>query len=291
MRNKRIAAFLFSGLLVLFASYAIARIATHRPLDNNESKLAMISDVDKEIDSEEDPWSEIEHLVSSYYHEGGVHYKGAMKLVDGNREDERIMEELKFDFTVVDNQFYCILGNFEYIQKDDLVLVVDHSLKEIAIANQPLQRNHQQFFFDPLEFKNILSQKGAIAKVSKSGADRVLTVDSIQDQSVQGYRIYYSPDTYRIKKIEIGMTKYSSLEGEQGSSDQAMNMDLENSGQVEDDTIKIYTYFLEISYAEAELLSLKKGEFAPEAKFIIRDDKTIQLVPAYKDYSLSNPVE
>ena len=144
-----------------------------------------------------------------------------------------------------------------------------------------------------------MEENHASARVSKSGDIKMLSIDSINDPVIQGYRIYYDPVTYRISKILIGMLRLSPLDEEQANIVEDNNNDTETkpSAEKEDNdnedeiTIDTYTYYLEINYAEITPLDLRQESFHPENKFIRIAKDRIELTPAYSNYQLLDNTE
>ncbi|HEY0068137.1 MAG TPA: hypothetical protein VGB46_12260 [Flavisolibacter sp.] len=237
---------------------------------------------DGETATGDDPWKEVKQIVNNYYNPGGIAYKGKMKLIDDNGEAEKVIEEMDFEYTLLGEEYHFRMGTMEVVRKDDRMLAVDHASKTVAVSRQQGGQAPAQLF-DMEQFKKILEEKKASAKVSLLNGQKIVTIDEIQDPSIQGYRIYYDPATYRIARIEIGMLRYSPLEepeetGEKETGDQ-------KPSETEDE-IPTYTYYLEVNYTEVKILELKKKEFRPESKFIQAGSTEPELTPTYRDYNL-----
>lgn len=277
---------------------AITKIANHKRIQkqtqsvNNNKQAAPLTD--HEITTEDNPWKEIENIVAHYYNKDGIGYSGTMKLMDENKDDEKVLEEMKFDYILFGDEYYYKMGNFEVVNKNNFVLAVDNDSKTIALSYQPPSSVKAQLF-NPAEFKKLAEQKGAEAKVTQVGGEKIITIDSIQDPQIQGYRIYYSPSTYQIHKIEIGMVRLSPINDEEDSDDQEQiskpSVDSKDQSKEDDGEPDAYTYLLEVTYSNVKSLSLRKGEFNPENKFITVTKNNIQLTPAYSNYTLLNSGE
>jgi hypothetical protein len=251
------------------------------------------TDVDNEKETTDDPWKEIEHIVSHYYQKSGISYSGSMKLIDDNNDEEKILEEMSFDYTLVGDEYYYNMGSFEFINKNNFLLAVDNGSKTISISHQPQSSTQGSQLFNLSDFKKILEQKGAEAKVTQVADEKIITVDNIQDPSIQGYRIFYSPSTYQVRKMEIGMVRLSSLDDNENDRRETQTKAKDQNNKVieENNELTTYTYFLEVNYTKIKPLTLEKGAFTPENKFITITNNKIQLMPAYSDYSLLNTGE
>ncbi len=243
----------------------------------------------------DDPWVEMDKLVAAYYNKQGVAYKGSVKLIDDNGEREKIMEEHPFAYSFSNGSFHYSLDSMEVISEKDYTVAVDHRSRLVSVSRV---RNFKEGsrstkLFDIEEFRKLMQAQFARAEVTQAGSEKVLTIDSIQHPQIQGYRIYYDPQTHAINKMLIGMIRLSPLEEETQLSDEQENTS-QNSEPVTEQTgeertgdeteIDGYSYYVEINYKETRLLS--KDDFKPLLKFIVTDSKSIKLQPAYSSYQL-----
>jgi hypothetical protein len=244
----------------------------------------------------DDPWNEMDKIVAANSSAEGIFFKGIVKLVDDNGDKEKILEEQNFEYSFVGRNMYQKLGNMEFINKPELLLVADHSNKIIAVASGQ-QENKTTRFFDIKEFKKVMEKTKAEAKVTQTGDQKLLSIENIDDAQIQGYRIYYNPSTYAINKILIGMLRLSPLDNEQeGIQDAIPNSEKkenEDTGAENNDEVEAFTYYLEIIYSEMKVMGIKEGSFHPENKFITRTkDKSgnyrVGLNAAFKNYHLMN---
>jgi hypothetical protein len=298
MKSKKYFLIVIVVSFISIGTLAITKIANHKPVQKqtqsvNDSKQA-VPVADNEMTTDDDPWKEIENIVKHYYSKEGIGYSGTMKLMDENKDDEKVLEEMKFDYTLLGDEYYYKMGNFEVVNKNNFVLAVDNDSKTIALSYQPPSSVKAQLF-NPTEFKKLAEQKGAATKVTQAGGEKIITIDSIQDPQIQGYRIYYSPSTYQIHKIEIGMVRLSPVDGDEDNSDQEQtskpSVDSKDQNKEDDSEPGAYTYLLEVTYSSIKSLSLRKDEFNPENKFITVTKNNIQLTPAYSNYTLLNSGE
>jgi hypothetical protein len=248
----------------------------------------------------DDPWKEMDKLVAAYYDKQGISFKGKIKLIDDNPEQEKVMEEHSFEYSVAGENFHYRLGQIEVVNKKDLVLVADHSNKFISVAPVMPAREKPKKFFDITEFRKILDEQKADAKVTQLGEQKILTIENIQDPQVQGYRIYYDPLTYRISKMLIGMLRLSPLSDDEGGIEElpapadekeeitGAGPDTEETGEAE---IETYTYYMEIIYSEMKVMGIKEDAFHPENRFIVRNKNKIELTAAYSSYQLISNAE
>lgn len=236
---------------------------------------------DGETATGDDPWQEVAQVVSNYYNPGGITYKGKMKLVDDNGEAEKTIEEMDFEYTLLGDEYHFRMGTMEVVRKDDRMLAVDHSSKTVALSRQQGNGTAVQLF-DMAQFRKVMEEKKASAKVSLLNGQKIITIDEINDPSIQGYRIYYDPVTYRIARIEIGMLRLAPLE----ETEETAVKEEEKTLSEEEEEIPTYTYYLEVNYTEIKTLALKKKEFSPESKFIRTGSSELELTPAYRDYNL-----
>ncbi|WP_207516015.1 hypothetical protein [Longitalea luteola] len=283
-----------AGVSVLMLIYSIAvtqdqaknRIDRNRPtisadsLSQEEDSVEMVG-----TPTDDDPWKEVAKLVNAYYQKGGVEYKGFIKVIDDNGNEEKVMEEHPFEYTIFNTDYYYHLATMEVVKKKDLLLAVDNEKKTISIARNAVVPKGNKVF-DMRAFKKVMEKGKAHALVTRLGDEKVLTIDNINDPDIQGYRIYYSPQTYRVHRMLIGMARLNPLEDESQKEDK----ELANTAN-EEAEIDTYYYYLEILFKEVEPLSLQAKDFSPEKRFMQLNQDSITLTPAYKDYELLNPLE
>lgn len=272
--------------LLSMGTFAITKIAGGKHMPANEGQKTDKTDSnDNEVATNDNPWKEIEKIVDGYYDKGGINYKGTMRLLDESTDKEKVLEQMNFEYSILGNKYYYKVGDFECVNNEDLLMVIDNQSKSISVTHQK-QTASQKMIFNPEDFKKILEQKSGIAKVTKEENEKIITIDSIQDASIQGYRIHYDPSTYRVNKLEIGMVRLNSLSDGEDGNEQEQKVTSEQNEEV-----PTYTYLLEVNYEKVIPLSLKKEGFHPENKFININKNIIQLAPAYSNYSLINAGE
>jgi hypothetical protein len=252
------------------------------------------------VPTDDDPWNEMDQLVKAYYNTDGVSYTGIIKLIDDNGDKEKIIEQHSFEYTQYKSSYYYRLASMEFVNKENMLVAVDTVNKTIAISPVLVQKEKSKApLFGIEEFKKIMEEQKADAKVTQLGNQKILTIDNIQDPSIQGYRIYYSPSTYRISKMLIGMLRLSPLDdGDESviventeNNKKEVSADDDNtkeSANEDEPEIDTYTYYMEIIYTDTKSLSLQGKDFAPESKFFKMNKGQIELMPAYKDYELLN---
>lgn len=251
------------------------------PITDEDDTINIGSPID------DNPWKELDKLVKTYYIKSGVFYQGEMKLFDGNSDKDKLMEEKKFEYTYFNNGYTYNLSPLEVIDKPNYTVIVNHDDKLIAVAPKVGGRKSNTQLFNLSNFKKLIEQQNAQVKLTQHGDERVLTVDSLQDATIQGYRIYYSPITYRINKILVGMIRPFSLEELDEVDKKEEGEKEEKSNKLPDDDISAWVYYLEIDYSIVKPLLLQ-GEFNPENKFVKMEGNKIELTPEYKDYELYN---
>lgn len=244
----------------------------------------------------DDPWKEMDKLVAAYYNKQGASFKGTMKLIDDNGDEEKIIEAHEFEYTVLNSDFFYNIDNIEVVQKKGMVLVADHDNKIISMSTLSVPSPKTQQIFDIGEFKKLMEERKTDAKVTQLGNEKILTIENIQDPQVQGYRIYYDPQTFRISKMLIGILRLSPLVEGDADGIEDMTADTEadksetgNTTAEEDDpeeVIDTYTYYLEIIYTETGILNVTEETFHPENKFIRTNNEKVELREPYKNYQL-----
>lgn len=295
MFNKYVVRTGLTALLVLLTIIAITQIAGKETVVKEKEEQELVKD--DEQPTHDNPWAEMEKLMAAYDSKEGITYTGLIKLIDANEEKDKVLEETPFEFTLLDNEYHYKLSNVEMVNKKNFVLLVEHTTKSIALTPKSATST-PEVLFNREAFKKLLLERKAQAKVSATKSEKIITIDSIQDPQIQGYRIYYSPETYRIHKIEIGMLRFSPLQvGDADSDGEAETLEEsestgtaapDESAPEEEEGLDTYVYFLEIIYTDARTLTLSKEEFHPEKKFIQTVNHTIQLTPAYQEYTLVN---
>ncbi|MBS1738303.1 MAG: hypothetical protein JSS98_17105 [Bacteroidetes bacterium] len=288
---------IFSIAIILLLIYAEVTQA-ERKKNNRIDAVSQNKDTANYEDSvqigtptSDSPWEEMNKLVKAYSDKNGVGYNGTMKLLDDNGENEKVIENDEFEFDLLGNEYYYKLGSIEVVNKKEFVIVVDNSDKSISISYRENQGDKKSFF-DIVKFQKLMEERKANARVTELGSDKILTIDHIEDPQIQGYRIYYSPKTYRISKMLIGMSRTSALENddndnpvETGSSTTPEQDSVSTNDSTE---VEEFDYYLEINYAQEKTLSSEKGSFHPENKFIRFVNNKAVLTEAYKDYHLSD---
>ena len=240
----------------------------------------------------DDPWRELDNLIKAYYVKTGVFYQGTMKLFDGNGDKDKLLEEKKFEYTCFNNESSYKLAPLEVVNKEKYTVIVNHDDKVVAVIPRVSEKIKKKDIFSMADFRKIIEEQKANIKVTRLGNEKILTIDSIQDADIQGYRIYYSPQTYKISKILVGMVRLAPIDDEGNVGQQKTDVDTdEETGVTGEDEADGYTYYLEINYSVINSLSLQAGGFNPENKFVKIDGKKIELTPEFKEYELFNSDE
>lgn len=293
-RTKRISnqlGWLLGIAMVLFCTVAVTQVVRNNR--HNQPSPEMPGTVAQNEDSVEvigtpvndDPWSAINNLVNSYHHKTGVSYKGMIKVIDDNGDQEKIIEEQPFEYTLVDQYYRYKLDHIEMISKKGFLLMIDHDNKLMTISsNKGIPRQNRLFDLDA--FRKVMQERNAHARVTQSGQEKILTIDNIDDPDIQGYRIYYAPQTYTIHKILIGMARLTPLE-----EDKAAQPGTTTEADAGETTIHEYQYYLEANFSEVKTLTLKVKDFHPENKFIRLYNGNVAPAPEFKDYQLINNLE
>jgi len=162
------------------------------------------------------------------------------------------------------------------------LVAVDHINRTIAVSPQQATEKPNKLF-DIQEFKKIMLKQKVNARITQSGEEKILTIDNITDPNIQGYRIYYSPVTYRIHKMLIGMARQNQLE--ENDDDDKPGKKLQGNND-DDEGVEEYYYYLQVEYNSVQTLSLNTESFNPENKFIKIHDGKIELMPAFSNYQL-----
>ena len=301
MKNKKTIKFLVTffalaagTMIYLYAQngYFFKKPSTDK--ENNVETGEMADDIG--VPTGDDPWKEMDKLVTAYYDKQGVSFKGTIKLIDDNGDKEKIIEEHSFEYAVLNDNFYYSLGQMEVINKKDFVMVVDNANKFISLSSHKSQGEKAKQLFDIKEFKKLMEERKASVQVTQLGDQKILTIENIEDPQVQGYRIYYNPLTNRISKMLIGMIRLAPLEGDEegGVEELPENANSEKETTIVDQDensepeVETFTYYMEIIYADMKILSVKEGAFNPQNKFIRVVNNKIELMPAYSGYQLMN---
>ena len=242
--------------------------------------------------TDDDPFTEMDKLVAAYYNQQGSSFTGIVKLIDDNGTKEKVIEEHPFEYTVLNEEFYYSLDKMEVVQKKDMLLVVDNANKLISMSSIIHSPGKAKKLFDISEFKKLMVERKADAKVTQLGSEKILTIENIQDPQVQGYRIYYDPQTFLIKKMLIGMLRLTPLEevNEDGiekiPDEKTEKPETDNGDVVAESEIDTYTYYMEVIYNETKTLNIKEEAFNPENKFVRINGKKTELTTQYKNYQL-----
>ena len=279
------------GALVLICSVAVTQNQKRNKNIKNNPVVAVDSTLQIEDSVEivgtptgDDPWKEISKLVNAYYDNGGIEYKGVIKVIDDNGDREKVIEEQPFEYAILNNDYYYRLAHMEVVNKKNMLVAIDNENKTISIARNVVKQNTNKMF-DLRAFKKVMEKGKAHALVTQVGNEKVLTIDNINDPDIQGYRIYYSPQTYRVSKMLIGMVRLTPLEDEKEEQSEAVEP------AASDEQIDPYYYYLEVLFTQVQPLTIQASDFKPEQKFIRYGQDTFGLAPAYKEYKLLNTIE
>jgi hypothetical protein len=288
------------GALVLIYTVAVTQNQKKNAPQKN-TPLAIKDSAQQDEDSVEiigtptgdDPWKEVTKLVDAYYSKTGMEYKGSIKVIDDNGDKEKVIEEQPFEYTILNNDYYYRLAHMEVVNKKNFLLAVDNDNKTISMAKNAVMHKTNKAF-DIRAFKKVMEKGKAHALVTRDGDEKILTIDNIGDPDIQGYRIYYSPQTYRVHKMLIGMVRLSPLEDENEEQDEekanhATAAPEQNAG--DEETITNYYYYLEVLFEKVQPLALKEKDFNPENKFLQVQNGSVVLAPAFKEYQLLNTIE
>lgn len=262
--------------------------ASDKVTDDREDDIGTLTD--------DNPWKEMDKLVTAYYSEQGSSFKGTVKLIDDNGDKEKVIEEHPFEYAVLKDNFYYSLDKIDVVQKKNMVLVADHTNRLVSVSYPAAgSRDEKQKLFDIGEFKKIMKERKAEAKVTQLGDEKILTIENIEDPQIQGYRIYYNPQTYKVSKMLIGMVRLTSLDdGEENKTEDAPSDNItgktddnsETEEESADPDIETYTYYLEIIYKESTVLGVTEETFHPENKFILINNNKTELTKPYSNYQL-----
>lgn len=295
-----VTALVLTGLIALTQNGFFAGFGNDKKEKKEKTETGKEEVEDIGAPTDDDPWKEMDQLVKAYYTADGVSYTGIIKLIDDNGDKEKVIEQHPFQYDQYKSSYYYRLASMEFVNKENILVAVDTVNKTIVISPvQVQQAKNKAPLFGIEEFKKIMEEQKADAKVTQLGDQKILTIDNIQDPSIQGYRIYYSPSTYRISKMLIGMLRLSPLDdGEESvtadnpdNTEKEVSSDDNNTKETTDeDEIEIdtYTYYMEIIYTDTKSLSLQGKNFVPENKFFKMNKGQIELMPAYMDYEILN---
>lgn len=279
-------------ILVLIATVAVTQVrkSDFRKAASPDQQVNVANEEDSvEIigtPTNDDPWKEIEKLANAYYDKQGISYRGTIKVIDDNDNAEKVIEEQDFEYSILDKNYHYRLGSMEFVNKKNYLLAVDHANKIITMSSQ-VEAGKESKLFDLRTFKNLLTKQKANVRVTQYNDEKIITIDNISDPDIQGYRIYYSPQTYRVHKMLIGMLRLSPLEEEKDVTDQET--------QEEDTTSEAglteYYYYLEVNFTSIKSMGISSKDFNPERKFFELQEGRTVVAPAFKDYRLQNNLE
>jgi hypothetical protein len=289
MRKKLIILFAISSVAVLLLAAAVAFTQGWFPGKHTNEEAAVTMDgvmdeTETGIALDDDPWQEMEKLVNAYYANGKdqVQYSGKMILTDDSDEEGKVLEEQAFDYAFCKGDYYYKIGLYECVGKEKFILMADHQFKNISISEVSPGSGTPEQALDMAGYSKLLQQQNAVVKIVQTASGRVLTIDKIQDASIQGFSIYYDPATYRVQKIVVGMLRFNPV---QETTDEE-NADT-NEEEKEEDSLQGYLYKLTISYDRINVIA-GSTPFRPENKFIRIVNDKMELAPEYREYELMN---
>lgn len=278
--------------LVLFFLLFISIIAVTQVTDKRKVAVTVSTSekTDPETALDDDPWEDLQKIVHAFQSSDGITYSGNIKLIDENGSEQKCIEQSPFTYTLFDDAFYYSLSGVEVISKKNFTLFVDHTSTTIALT-QKAKAEVKTAPFNVEAFQKLLDQRQAKIKLSQLDTVRILTIDHILDPVIQGYRVYYSPHTFQIRKIEIGMARLSAVSNEKEdntNADSDQNINGTAPREENEEAIQTYTYYMEIEYKQVSKSTGKEESFLPENKFINSTHHIIQLTDAFKNYTLLN---
>src|SRR5690349_8727486 len=110
----------------------------------------------------DDPWEEMNKLVTAYYSDHGVYYKGNIKLIDDNGEQEKVLEDHPFEYSFFNGDFRYTLDSMEFISQQSYVLAIDYRGKFISFS-QGTGPSASGKIFDMDAFKKMMEGQQAHA--------------------------------------------------------------------------------------------------------------------------------
>jgi hypothetical protein len=236
----------------------------------------------------DDPWMEMQKLVEAYY--GGeqlITYHGRMRLIDDNHDKQKLLEELSFEYSSYGEEYYYRMEQLECVKKRDFIMMADHDNRSVSISYVSLAKDKNNGILSMEDLKKMLQERSKEIKITQSGDTKILTVNDIQDPSIQGYQVFYDPVTYQVKKMVLGMIRLNPLD----ENDRVALNETEKTSPDKDSEemeIEAYAYRLEILYDKIEKTRISEQEFRPEQKFIRFNNNKPELQPAFSDYRLLN---
>lgn len=279
-------------ILVLITTIAVTQVRknNHEKVEAPVEQVSVTNEEDSvEIigtPTNDDPWKEIEKLANAYYDKQGISYRGTIKVIDDNDNTEKVIEEQDFEYSILDKNYHYRLGSMEFVNKKNYLLAVDHANKIITMSSQ-IEAGKESKLFDLRTFKNLLTKQKANVRVTQYNDEKIITVDNISDPDIQGYRIYYSPQTYRVHKMLIGMLRLSPLEQKEEVADQ----EIQEENTTSEAGLTEYYYYLEVNFTSIKSMGISSKDFNPERKFFELQDGRTVIAPAFKDYQLQNNIE
>lgn len=286
--------------LLAAAVVASALIISYSQNVNQHKKAVAIPVADTTVNEEnigtvtgDDPWMELDKLVKTYYNENGMINKGKIRVIDGNGNEDKVLEEYSFEYTFAgDNDYYYTIGSLEVVSKKNFLLIADHPGKRIAITHHP-GAQEKKSLFSIADFRDLVTRQQGHIQVTRLENQKMITIDDLKDPRIQGYRLYYDPNTYRLRKILVGMERLSALtddtnEGSLTTSEKNINGNKDVSTDSTATGIEPYVYYIEMNYSQVEALHINKEEFHPELKFIKGNKGHEELMPDYRTYELLN---
>lgn len=299
MKRIKLKGILFTAAIILLVAAGATAVgkkwlkasSTEKTSNKKTDEYETVSVMDESgigAATEDDPWMEMEKLLKVYYGEDQVAtYQGRMRLIDDNGEHQKLVEELEFTYSSFRQQYYYRMGQLECVKQDRFILLADHDSRTIAVSPVTISKDRSEGILGMEEFKKIIGQKSKGAKIMQNGEEKILTINNIQDPSIQGYQVYYDPKTYQVKKMLIGMIRMSPLEE---TAIEPLPVESEGDEKVDTEVneISVYAYYLEVLYDKVEKTPSSEKDFKPEQKFIRFENKKPILQPAFSSYRLLN---
>lgn len=247
----------------------------------------------------DDPFVEMNNIAMVYTEKKYISLSGDIRLYDEENED-KLIEKENFAYTVNGGRNYsCEIGKTSIISDDNLNLFVDHENKLISLSPQQIQ-GQAAYLFNIDTLKSIAKKEGATMAVRKLNDEKILVVNGGTGE-VQGYRLYYSPGTFKINRVVMLIATVNNYGAEQEENDgeTASGKENETTGDKSEtattDTslidgndlgINLYTYRMEITY-RSTVMTDPKPDYHPSRQFISVINKRVELAQSFRDYEIN----
>jgi hypothetical protein len=207
----------------------------------------------------------LRQLYEHNYNAGKLFIEGKIELFSG--ENEQSVENMPFKYYVRGTDYYQQVGSVEMINNKRYSLYIHHE-KQLIQVNHPTEMPGRQFFSQASLIDSLMKSDSTMTSVSENSDGMYVINASVPSGSgMAEYRIFYSPVSYIIRRVEIDIV--SSAEEHTGNEAAAKER-------------------IVITYDKMDKQMEHEESMFSEDRFIHKKKKKIELAKEFSNYQLLN---